>query len=249
MEFWSSVFGWIVDWISVNWKGVLTHGISYLIGITGIVIAILCRTSYRLCFQKSCIKLIDGALPSAVKITVYGKAARRLSATKIVVWNSGYRALKWGQVSDPMTISFREGDHIYKHDSSATKASNKVHIRQISDHVLRVEFRNLDRNDGMALDILHDSEMEYPCISGTILEHKGFKDCGEIKLVPNRMKLLAKIAVTTALLVIPGIIILITAGFESNGPGLIAFGLLYLFLLFWRERQRIPRPLVPHILA
>lgn len=247
MQFWDSVFSWIGDSLSENWRGLVTHGVGYCIGIIGVILAIFCRKSYRICFQKSCTKLIDGALPAAVKITVDGKVARRLSATKIVVWNGGYRALKSDQVPDPITMSFGEGDRIYRHCLFVTKESNRVRVERDGDHVLRMKFSNLDRHDGIALDILHDSEIEYPSLNGTILEHKGFKDCGEIMFTPDRTKLLPKLAVTISLLVIPGIVILITAGFRSNGPGFVVFGLLYVFLIFWSNRQRIPKPLIRYI--
>ena len=68
-------------------------------------------------------------------------------------------------------------------------------------------------------------------------------------LIIDRTKLVSKLAITTSLLLIPGIVIWITAGFKSNGPGLIAFGLLYMFLHFWRKRQRIPKPVIPYVLT
>ena len=191
MQFWDSVFSWIGDSLSENWRGLVTHGVGYCIGIIVLFLRYSAK-SYRICFQKSCTKLIDGALPAAVKITVDGKVARRLSATKIVVWNGGYRALKSDQVPDPITMSFGEGDRIYRHCLFVTKESNRVRVERDGDHVLRMKFSNLDRHDGIALDILHDSEIEYPSLNGTILEHKGFKDCGEIMFTPDRTKLLPK---------------------------------------------------------
>ena len=144
-------------------------------------------------------------------------------------------------------MNFSEGDRIYRYSLYAPKTSNNVRVERESEHVLKIQFSNLDRNDGVVVDMLHDSAMEYPSIEGTILEHKGFKDCGEIMRIPNRRKFLSNIVIALSLLVVPGIVILMTAGFKSNGPGLIAFGLLNVILVVWRNRQKIPKPLIPHI--
>ncbi|MDD9986730.1 MAG: hypothetical protein OXQ31_10695 [Spirochaetaceae bacterium] len=237
----------MIAFVKSNWLALL--GLS--VGIGGIVAAWINRhKTYRICYQKSSVSIIGGALPEDVRILVGGDVASQLVVTTIVLWNSGCRALKKEDVVDPITVAFREGDRIFRYRIlKASTKSNRSDIKVKNAHTLALEFRYLDPDDGMSIEVLHDSQEIDPCIEGTIIENKsGFIDAG--KIAPGRFnmrKIRWKIAGSVGVFALGSMIW--TMGhytYSSTGIVMMAAGCSWVGQIIgrmWRNRRRCPQSL------
>lgn len=168
--------------------------VGSLIGVLGVIVAtfffLKSRRIAKPSFQMSSLRLLGenrNNLPNEVTVLFNEKEVDRLTKTTLILWNNGNEVLRGEEVvdTDPVKISFNKGDHILSYEKlRETKEVNEfsVSIDNDNPHQLLIEFSYLDPNDGISLELLHDSEDWYPKVHGSIRGlPKGFEDLGELE--------------------------------------------------------------------
>ncbi|MTJ91571.1 MAG: hypothetical protein F8N36_01715 [Desulfovibrio sp.] len=152
-------------------------------GWVGIVIGVL--TSWILFFkgkrkamlsaQLSRLTIISPRLdeiPNDVKILYKGSEIKQLNKTNIILWNCGTETLHGASIVEdsPLCISLLNGDNILRFQIvKETRTVNKVRLIALenNNHSINIQFDFLDPNDGVNIEILHDSRID-PDIEGTL---------------------------------------------------------------------------------
>lgn len=114
----------------------------------------------------------DQELPEEVKILYKGNEVPRLSLTRAYFWNSGKASIGGEQMvkDDPLRFTFDGSDEILKaHIATSSRDVNKfsVAVPPDSKNEARITFDFIDPNDGVRIDLLHNSPRRLPRISGT----------------------------------------------------------------------------------
>ena len=104
----------IINFFNQGWVG-------SVIGLLGVIAAVVLflrsRRAAKPSFQKSSLRLLgknENNLPDEVTVLFKEKKVERLTKTTLILWNNGNEVLKGEEVvdTDPLKISFNEGDHI-----------------------------------------------------------------------------------------------------------------------------------------
>ena len=238
-------------WMTTNWLGI----VGLLVGVISIILCWINRgKSYRLCFQRSTLMLIGGALPSEVKVLVGGDAAPRLALTTLVLWNSGSRALRRDSVVGPIKVAFNRGDRIFRHRIlSVSRRENESSATRENEYTLVLDFLYLDRHDGMAIEILHDSESLLPEIRGTIIENKrGFGDEGEVSVGRFNGTRVVMSLVTSLFLGVIGGTVWVTGDYRYSILGIVVgvagcSWALQIVSKAWKNRRKCPKSLARRV--
>lgn len=175
------------NFFNQGWVGSLIGIIGIILGVIGIFSYKVSKSTARPSYQKSSLRLLgknESNLPSDVTVLFKGKEVERLCKTTLILWNNGTEVLNKEDVvdSDPLKISFNSGDNILSIKIlKTTKDVNNIKVLrdELNSHLLHFKFNYLDPGDGIAIELLHDSKMRYPTISGTIKGlPNGFEDLG-----------------------------------------------------------------------
>jgi hypothetical protein len=179
----------IFEFFNQGWVGSLIGVIGIILGIIGIFSYRVSKSIAKPSYQKSSLRLIgrdEDNLPQDVKVTYKGNEVDRLTKTTLTIWNNGTETLDGSDVveSDPLYISFEANDKILSYKIlKKTKDANSFVLKNCDNgpNKLRFEFEYLDPNDGVVIELLHDSEKRYPEFSGTIKGlPSGFVDQGRV---------------------------------------------------------------------
>ncbi|RXJ87097.1 hypothetical protein [Arcobacter sp. CECT 8985] len=179
----------IFEFFNQGWVGSLIGVIGIILGIVGIFSYRISKSIAKPSYQKSSFRLIgrdEDNLPKDVKVTYKGNEVDRLTKTTLTIWNNGTETLDGSDVveSDPLFISFKANDKILSYKIlKKTKDANAFVLNNCDNatNKLRFKFEYLDPNDGVVIELLHDSEERYPEFSGTIKGlPSGFVDQGRV---------------------------------------------------------------------
>ena len=229
-------------------------GVGVLLSLTlAPVLWLLSRSRpYRICYQRLHWPFIYGKLPTGVRVFYHDQPTERVSLATIIIWNNGGRAITADRIANPIKISFRKGDLILQHVILCkSDESNNAKLLKANDHSLILSFDNLDRNEGVAFDVLHNSQLGLPHINGKILEHhkKGFKDYGTIRARSvKRMNGTVASLCAAVLFVALGIVTFLYSPARSSGIVLIIMsGWFVGSALFYysKEMGKCPKDLDP----
>lgn len=183
----------ILNYFNQGWVGSIIGIVGILLGCIGIFSYKISKSSPKPSYQKSSLPLLgrtQDILPKDVKVIYKGQSVNRLTKTTLIIWNNGTEVLNGKDIvhKDPLRISFQEGDKILSHDVlKRTKDVNDFNLKKEEEfpHELYFDFSYLDPNDGISMEILHDSKERHPKLNGTIMGFpKGFEDLGRFD--PNR---------------------------------------------------------------
>lgn len=160
--------------------------IGILIGSVAGYIAswIVARASHRLVYQCSSQAVIDldkHVVPERMRILVDNAEVERLVVTRLVLWNRGSRSLRASDVAQPIRVCLDENARIFECSIlRRSRNDNALSIDQ-GDRSIEISFTHLDRNDGVYLRILHDSDDSQPKLEGTIVGSRiPFRNLGEV---------------------------------------------------------------------
>ncbi len=219
----------VFNFFNQGWVGSLIGIVGAILGVIGIFSYKISKSSAKPAYQKSSLRLIgrdEDNLPNEVTVSFQGKEVDRLTKTTLIIWNNGTEVLDGTNVitSDPISISFNETDNIlsYKILKSTKKVNNIQITKNIANtHQLILNFDYLDPEDGFILEILHDSELRTPKITGTIkgIPH-GIIDLGNVNFQQKQTKQYSKIR---TIFNHPKLIFFVTL---LMGISIITFGLL-----------------------
>lgn len=179
----------VFNFFNQGWVGSLIGVLGIILGIVGIFSYRISKSIAKPSYQKSSLRLIGGNednLPKAVKVTYKGNEVDRLTKTTLTIWNNGTEILDGNDVvkSDPLFISFNANDKILSHKIlKKTKDANAFVLEAFENatNKLYFKFEYLDPNDGVVIELLHDSEERYPSFNGTIKGlPSGFVDQGKV---------------------------------------------------------------------
>lgn len=181
-----------------GWVGSIIGIVGIILGGIGIFSYKISRSIAKPSYQKSSLRLLgrnDDNLPKDVTVLFKGKEVDRLTKSTLILWNNGTEVLNGEDIisSDPLRISFKDGANILGYKIlKKTKVVNdfQLEMKEESPHNLYFKYSYLDPNDGVSIEVLHDSKERYPELNGTIKGlPKGFEDLGRVYTnnVPNRI--------------------------------------------------------------
>ena len=156
----------------------LDHGwVGSLLGIVGLAAAFIfyikSKRTMRLSAYFSHMKIISpqiSSVPDDVKILYKSSEIRKLSKTNVILWNSGTETIHGSSVVDdsPLSIEFLKDTTVLRCQIiKETRDVNKASVTTNSGNGICLNFDFLDANDGVNIEILHDSEID-PTVRGTI---------------------------------------------------------------------------------
>ncbi|WP_421277569.1 hypothetical protein [Aeromonas veronii] len=216
------------EFFNQGWVGSLIGVIGIILGIVGIFSYRISKSAPKPSYQRSSLRLIgreEDNLPNDVAVTYKGNVVERLTKTTLILWNNGTETLDGSNVveKDPLSISFESEDKILSYKVlKETKDTNAFSVHELPgcQNKLLFTFEYLDPDDGVVIELLHDSAQKYPKISGTIkglpegfidqgrvLEQKNINLKGPLKIILDRPKLIFGAAIAVGLgMVIFGIL-------------------------------------------
>jgi hypothetical protein len=180
----------LFSFFNQGWVGSLIGFVGIIVGAVGIFSYKISKSTAKLCFQKLSLRLLgrdEDNLPKEVTVLFKGEEVDRLTKTTLILWNNGTGVLEGNDVipSDPIQIAFDNDDNILSYKIlKRTKDVNNFRLIKNEDHPhqLMVNFDYLDPNDGVVLEMLHNSKKSYPKITGTIKGlPKGLVDLGTVR--------------------------------------------------------------------
>jgi len=220
------------------------------------------------------IRLNKNNMPSEITAFYKGHSLTNLNKTTIIIWNNGNDILDKTSLldSDPIKILLKDGCNIFNYEIiRQTNKYNNLQVGRVEGKLneLLLSFEYLDPQDGVTIEILHDSTDKYPTISGTIKGiPKGFENYGTIRKYIGEMKLFNAVygvkviyiayisAFIGALMMIAGIIIPIDQSKHPivkideiifNNPIFsIIMGVFYILpslYIIWSKRTKYPKSL------
>lgn len=172
----------ILSFFNQGWVGSLLGLIGIIVGAAGVFSYKISKSTAKPTYQKLSLRLIgrdEDNLPKEVTVFFKGKEVDRLTKTTLILWNNGTEVLEGKDIIKPdlIQIAFDEGDNILTYSIiKKTKVVNNFELikNEENPHKLTVNFDYLDPNDGVVLELLHDSNKRYPKITGTV---KGLPNC------------------------------------------------------------------------
>ena len=133
------------------------------------------RKRQKLLYQTSGIQYFeegDYALPSDVTMTFRGKKVMRLAKTTFILWNGGTDVLRGEDIiaHDAIRICLPSNGTILNHSIVAeTNKANLVVTKPKLDasNELTITYEYLNPNDGVVIQVLHDTDQREPVLIGT----------------------------------------------------------------------------------
>ena len=241
----------MIDTIVERWFTIIIGVASLAISVVAVVIAIVYRVRpYRVFFQSSSRKLINYRIePDS---SHEQPRTVRLVSTRIVLWNGGGRALVYEQhVKDPIRLSFGESDSIVDHRILKQSANIACSIEKLDRRSVALKFSHLDRNDGVVVELFHDSVWEVPRIDGGIIDHpKGFRNLGTMLMASAQWmrREIIRRSYSSILYLAFGVWLWSYAPHEVTNGGRVLVGIALgqitgVLLVFWNRRKRYPSTL------
>lgn len=190
------MFDSIFNFFNQGWVGSLIGLLGIVLGIVGIFSYKISKSAAKPAYQKTALRLLgreEDNLPEDVTVTYKGLEVQRLTKTTLVVWNNGTEVLDGDAIveRDPLRLEFEEGTNILSYKIlKSNRETNEFTVRKCEDKENRliVNFLYLDPNDGVTIEILHDSKARYPKFKGTIKGHpKCFEDLGGVVLIDEKI--------------------------------------------------------------
>lgn len=124
-----------------------------------------------ICINHSEILRIKKGSPDDLSILYKGKAVQHLSKTVYYIWNSGQATIKGSDISQRDKLRIESDGTVFILNSfNLGKMSNGVSINA-ENKTYSVSFDYLDKNDGCAISIIHNSD-NIPKVSGTLMGAK-----------------------------------------------------------------------------
>lgn len=179
----------LISFFNQGWVGSLLGFVGIIVGALGIFSYKISKSIAKPCFQILSLRLLgrnEDNLPKEVTVLFKGKEVDRLTKTTLILWNNGTEVLDGKDVipSDPIQIAFDTDDNILSYKIlKRTKEVNNFRLIKSEEHPhqIMVNFDYLDPNDGVVLEMLHNSKKRYPKITGTIKGlPKGLLDLGTV---------------------------------------------------------------------
>ena len=132
------------------------------------------RRRQRLYYQTAAIRYFekdDYTLPSEVVMTFRGREVSRLTKATLVLWNGGAEVLRGEDIvaHDPIRMSVETPGSILNYSIvGGTTAGNRVRatIGQDAQNELYLEYDYLNSEDGVVIQVLHDSRQIHPLVDG-----------------------------------------------------------------------------------
>ncbi|MCR9366762.1 hypothetical protein [Vibrio antiquarius] len=185
------MFDSIFNFFNQGWVGSLIGLLGIVLGIVGIFSYKISKSAAKPAYQKTSLRLLgreEDNLPEDVTVTYKGLEVQRLTKTTLVVWNNGTEVLDGDAIlqRDPLRLEFEDGTNILSYKIlKSNRTTNEFTLNKCdqNENRLKVNFLYLDPNDGVTIEILHDSKARYPKFKGTIKGHpKCFEDLGGVVL-------------------------------------------------------------------
>ena len=251
-----------------------------IFGPIGIVLAIFfffkSKKVVKPSFQISSVLMLgkeENSLPNEVTVMYGNKNVRRLTKTTLTFWNDGSEVLRGENVvkGDPLRVAIEKGDNILSHSVLKwTTKANAFSIEKSLDkpYELLLHFDYLNQNDGAVIELLHDSNRDYPLVLGSIKGvPKGIRNLSigsqsGIVSVTLLGRIFARISIGLSwslsgwmTLVAGAMLVTIGIGIhffddealDSFGGGVLSgIGAVYVLLgslISWLRRRRYPKPL------
>ncbi|MBA5761457.1 hypothetical protein H2O73_03790 [Vibrio sp. 404] len=179
----------IFNFFNQGWVGSLIGLLGIILGIVGIFSYKISKSAAKPAYQKTSLRLLgreEDNLPDDVTVTYKGLEVQRLTKTTLVVWNNGTEVLDGDAIlqRDPLRLEFEDGTNILSYKIlKSNRTTNEFTLNKCeqNENRLVVNFLYLDPNDGVTIEILHDSKARYPKFKGTIKGHpKCFEDLGGV---------------------------------------------------------------------
>lgn len=241
----------MIETIVEGWFAIIVGVASLAISIVAMVLAIAYRVRpYSVCFQSESRKLIDYRIePDS---SHEEPRTVRLVSTRIVLWNGGGRALVYeDHMKDPIRLSFGERDSIIDHRILKQSANINCSIEKVDRSSVTVKFSHLDRNDGVVVELFHDSVRQVPKIDGVIIDHpKGFRNLGTMATASARWmrREIMRHSYSGIIFLGVGASIWSYAPHEVTNGGRILVGMaisqfVVVLLSVWNRRKRYPSAL------
>ena len=214
--------------------------------------------SYRPLLQYSHTLLLDPhgeAEAAGVRIMLGDEALPRVSRTVLVLWNGGARPLRKEDVVRQVYFSFDAPARVFFAsiiEETRPRDEIRTCIERVSENKFSLEFSHLDKGDGIALYLLHDSSEKCPKIEGTIVGRKEpFENLG-----PISHRFSGHPARDVVLTLSPSLMAMAWGAMiwawtllterHVGGESLLFFALGQAIVIIWREwkrRRRYPRKL------
>ena len=241
----------MIDTIVDEWFAIAVGVASLGISIVALVYTIVYRVKpYSVCFQSLSRKLIDFRIePDSSQ-----KDPRtvRLVSTRIVLWNAGGKALVYeDHVKEPIRLSFGESDSVLEHRILKQSDNVACSIEKVDRRSVAVKFSHLERNDGVVLELFHDSEWQVPKIDGVIIDHhKGFRNLGTMAAGSARWlrSAIMRQSYSAVIFLVFGIWLWTYAPHEVTNGGRVLVSIAVgqyvgVLLSYWNRRKRYPSTL------
>ena len=107
-----------------------------------------------------------------------------LTRTELIIWNRGLAVLDDSAIpkDHPITVSFSDRARIFRYRVlKIAREASGMSLSQVDECMLKLHFLFLDHDDGIAIELLHDSKVSYPTVGGTIIGLKqGIRYLGTI---------------------------------------------------------------------
>lgn len=135
--------------------------------------------------QKKIIGLGTDA-PKELQLNFNGKPINDVYRTTFIFFNRGRETIRSGDVTQPVTMHFQEGEIL--REPIITITSNEAikflakHVITQGGHQVRLEFLYLDHEDGGVFEVLHTQSTKIMC-SGNVIGSKKIDNIGELSLL------------------------------------------------------------------
>ena len=157
--------------------------VSSLVGITGVVTAIIGLLLYRasriraqLVYQVRATRILgskERSLPEEVEILFKGRSISRLTKTHIIFWNSGNATVNGDNIiaHDPLRLEFSEATQVLAVTVPHVNRTPNKFIATTDSHSpnkIICSFDYLDPGNGAVVELLHNAPERYPKVKGVI---------------------------------------------------------------------------------
>lgn len=180
----NSVLNWFNNslWLNI---------ISLIIGILGIFLAYYFYNKSlkekKPVFLYSTISLFHAnpIIAKKIEIKYNGNQVDTLSLTRFAFWNAGIEPIRRIDIApnSPFLIKTQPEVNILDFEITKQNPDNNFSVQKIDDHTLKIEFDFVDFNDGISINIFHNTAQGHKItIAGTFIGAK------KLSIVPDQPK-------------------------------------------------------------
>ena len=156
--------------------------------------------------------------PSELKLTFNDKQVSSVFRTILVFFNRGNEAIRSEDVTDNVNFLFRGAEILREPGFKASKPQicmDTIRVTQNSGDAVKLDFKYLSHNDGVAISVLHTKCDGIKC-EGNIIDSKEIQNIGNLPIsYPRVINIIIRTAPSLFLLIF-GIVTLITSAFIAN---------------------------------